>query len=225
MTFKRILRYSIWMFTVCVVSNAQATFVASTSTNTTGTTTFSPSNASQTVGWDFQVEEELTINALGIWDDAQDGLNLAHTIGLFELSGTELVSTNIAAGSGALLLENTRWVEITEIILQPQITYSIMADFMCVQPTNGGDRCNVLSSGNISYHSSVTQIGLFFSSFGETVPGSGINARDVAISGDGYLGPNFGFIDEFAQVPEPSTLLLLGLGLASIGFSRKRKAA
>jgi len=213
------------MLAISVVGNAQATFVASTSTNTTGTTNFSAPNASQTVGWDFQVREELTINALGIWDDAQDGLNLAHTIGLFELSGTELVSTNIAAGSGALLFENTRWVEITEIVLHPQITYSIMADFMCVMPTNGGDRCNVASGGNISYHSSVSQLGWFFSDPGETVAGSGINARDASGTDNGYLGPNFGFIDEFTQVPEPSTLFLIGLGLAGIGFCRRRKTA
>jgi len=45
------------------------------------------------------------------------------------------------------------------------------------------------------------------------------------VSGSNHQIGELEFFGEPATVPEPATLLLMGLGLAGIGFSRKRKAA
>jgi len=166
------------------------------------------------------VSEAITVNALGIWDDAQDGLNLSHGIAIYNLAGPLIASASAPSGSGSLLLEKTRWIEVPSVMLLPSISYVIMADYMCVSPENGGDRCAVFGS-KVNYDPLVDQKELFGSSEGETVA-DGLSTIDFTVSDEGYLGPNFAYIDEFTHVPEPVTVALMGLGLAGIGYRRKQ---
>ncbi len=54
---------------------------------------------------------------------------------------------------------------------------------------------------------------------------SGITRLEVILTDEEYRLEGLGYDDfNFSTVPEPATLALLGLGLAGIGFSRKKKS-
>ena len=74
-----------------------------------------------------------------------------HGIAIYDNADTLITSAHISAGSGSILTDKTRWIEVAPVSLLPGTLYTIMADDMCVAPTQGGDRCNVGSGGNITY--------------------------------------------------------------------------
>jgi Domain of unknown function (DUF4082) len=66
--------------------------------------TFNPAGDSsgtennQSVGWEFNVLTSITVTGLGWYDQGGDGLQMAHTVGIWDSSGTLLTSGLVAAG-------------------------------------------------------------------------------------------------------------------------------
>jgi len=204
--------------------NAVASLIASSTNAVSGNSLF-PSTQSKVAGWDFTVDNLITINALGIWDSNQDGLAYDHDIAIYDNSSPLITSTTVSSGSSALLVDKTRWVQIPEVELLPGVTYSIMASHMCISDANGGDSCAFtdVEGTTVTYASGINHLLLFFSDNGNPLD---LTAKDGQTPDDGYLGPNFAYLDEFAVVPAPAAAWLFGSGLVGlIGMARRKKAA
>jgi hypothetical protein len=80
-----------------------------------------------TAGYRFSTSRDLTISALGFFDDQEDGLLSSHDVGIFAAGSQALLaSTTIAAGSSAYLQGGFRWAALTPFTLSPG-TYVIAA--------------------------------------------------------------------------------------------------
>jgi len=161
-------------------------------------------------GWDFTVDSALTINALGVYDSGayehlsnRHGLALGHDIAIYDITGPPITAASIYAGSNAPLIEKTRWVQVPEVVLQPGKTYTIIANNMCIDDRIGGDSC-VLH--DISYTAAVNPVqGLMYDK-GEAFDLSARHSGDVRTTQNGFLGPNFAYLDEFTATPAGATV-------------------
>src|SRR5438876_3613240 len=79
----------------------------------------------QTLGWSFTTNASVTVDALGYYDLAGDGLAVAHDIGLFTSTGTLLTSTAVAPGVVDPLIGSFRYAPITPITLAAGQTFTI----------------------------------------------------------------------------------------------------
>ncbi len=75
-------------------------------------------NFSQTVGWQFNLMQEITVTALQWFDDFGNGLTISHEVGIWDPHGNLLSSVVVPAGAEAPL-EDGMWrtIKITELVL------------------------------------------------------------------------------------------------------------
>jgi len=152
-----------------------------------------PGPVLRTHGWEFTVTEDLAIVGLGIFDLDDDGLYLSHEIGIWH-SGEILFSTIIPAGVETLLIDQFRYVEIDPFWLTAGETYVI-------GNTTWGD----FFVGN----NSLATI--------ETLPSITYERTLISPSDSGFSLPTlerdfYNFGPNFLVIPEPMTMVMLGLG-------------
>jgi len=73
-----------------------------------------------TYGWKFQPKTDLTITQLGFCDGAPYstvGLDESHDVGIFDATGSLIVSATVPAGTGALLVDNFWYVAVPPTVL------------------------------------------------------------------------------------------------------------
>jgi hypothetical protein len=172
-----------------------------------------------TLGFSFGVgPRPVWVTSLGIFDYSSDGLEEAHSIGLWDLSGGLLASVSIAAGTSDALDGGFRYIDLSSTItLNAGQTYVLGATF-----GSGKDLAAVAAPPDIPAAGySPLVVG------GDVRRHSGpeFSFPELATSLGAIMGPNA----RIAVVPEPSTTVLaiaglvlpLSLKLRSFFFGRR----
>lgn len=169
-------------------------------------------NGDWNLGYSFLVNSATSVVSLGVWDQAGDGLRNPHEVGLWASTGVLLASRTVGAGTAGILDGGFRFVEIPAIPLSVGQIYYVAATF------NGpgddlwtADPTSLVTAAAISYDSRRYE-------FGSTLVFPDLAGSNTT----GYWGGNVR-LDDQAPVPEPTTLLSLGLGLAGLGLRRLRR--
>ena len=189
---------------------ASATLVAITNPAVTVT-----DNGTYTVGYDFSVgPQALVVSALGVWDADTNGLLIAHPVAIWTTTGTLLASNTVPAGTAGTLVGEYRYADLTSsLVLTAGATYRIGA-LTGTDDYHGSvflpsANAPVFATPNVNFVNRIADLsGVFV--FPNSLFLGGASAWDF---------PNF----EYVLIPEPSTMLLLGLG-GGLLWQRARRA-
>jgi hypothetical protein len=195
-----ITRWALALLFTCGVGiqNASAAAIEFASSNIDST------NGQWSLGFIFDVVNDVTVTALGFYDDGGNDLSERHEVGIFDSAGTLLVSTFVSPGDP--LVGHFRYDAISPFFLGAGTGYTIAA-------STGNENYTWNTNGFFTDPNIVFVTDAFIPSSSLVFPSAGFTTND------GYFGPNF--LAE-AAVPEPSMLLLLGGGLASALVRRRR---
>jgi hypothetical protein len=165
---------------------------------TVSDTGYSVSGNDRTAGWEFTLIEDLQVCGLGVFD-LEDvpmyapGLMYSHEIGIWNL-GELVYSTTIPAGTEGLLIDDFRYIETEPFWLTSGETYVIGATTIGEPFVGNSSEATITTLPSVIYERTLMSP----SDSGFSLP---TIERDYY-----YFGPNF------LVIPEPTTLLLFGLG-------------
>ncbi len=164
-------------------------------------------------GTQFTLSGSLRIDGLG-WLDAQgNGLNGVHTVGLWNAAGTLLAQAVVNSSSKQILSAQGTAVwfvsEIEDLLIGPG-TYRVAG--------TANDDNIALSNDKIGNGVSLSS-GYVRTSF----PNGGFANPSLTYSSNAIRATLTTGVFDTNSVPEPTSLLLAGLGLAAMRVSRKRR--
>jgi hypothetical protein len=161
------------------------------------------------IGWEFSVWTTTHITGLAYLDQDGDGLGDSHRIGIFDAASQSLlVSETVDAGLSPPLIDGFRVVP-ESFTLHPGI-YVIGGQSLSVHDLV---RVGATATNTIAGIAYIQERELQTSAF--VMPTINEPSNEVGIFGPSFVvGP--------LRAPEPTTIALLGIGLAGLGFWRRR---
>jgi len=166
------------------------------------------STGDQTLGWRFHLKSPVFLTSLGVYDHLQDGFAEAHQVGLWTSTGTLLGSGNLPVGASGNLLGSFRYVDVPSVPL-PIGDYVIGAHFIGTFVDPFSDFNSSLTTDPIVEYMGRNSDG----------PGFQFPSNFLGTDGLNFITSNL----QFSLVPEPSALVLAGLGTVFAVMSRRRK--
>lgn len=203
------MRQRIWTRAFLMVALGVASLTATPIISFDAGTGSNGGQNNQSVGWQFNVTQSLTVTGLGWFDDGGDGLAVSHTVGIWDSAGTLLASILVPAGTTAPLDGQYRMVAITPIVLGIGDGYIV-----------GGENF-ANNTERLAFNVTMTvdpRITFFDATFSGV--GSGfVRPTEFSVAETGFFGPMFA-VD---NVPEPSTWALITSGLLAAAFARRQR--
>jgi hypothetical protein len=190
-------------------AGAQGTYEAITGSSSTNPPVLGQYNG--TVGWTFTPTTAFQVVSLGALDSVITGSGTIF-VGLWNAQGMLLASNAVTSSSA--LASDSRFEAVTPVWLLPSETYHLGA--YAASGTIGFGTMDLLAGDEIFHASEINLIGSALGDSGFAFPVS--NPEEIGFF---YMAPNF----QLTQVPEPSALSLMGLGVLTLGFLRRARRA
>ena len=166
-----------------------------------------------TTGFIFTAQQDATLTGLGFHDYALDGLNFAHDVALYSMTGTVLATATVAAGTTAALMGEYRYALLgSAYTLQAGTQYVLAAH----TDSTDGYRYATVPPATLAVD---PRIGIGANA-GVYNYGPSLAFPQNQVGYDLYATPNMLLA---GAVPEPGTWALMFAGLAAMaGVVRRR---
>ena len=166
----------------------------------------------ETFGWSFTVNNTITINGMGIWDNGSNGIGPSTQVGIWTSSGSLLGSTTVSNTSSVVASASNQGSWLMETIAA-----------LTLSP--GDYLLGAVFFGNTP----LAQIGSTFTNIADITVGGGVRhgnsngglAAPLVNHSSLIFGPTM-HLQDANQVPEPTGLALVSLGLLCVVALRRR---
>lgn len=169
----------------------------------------------QSAGYVFTPQSDIIVDSLGFFDYLGDGLGESHKVGIFESMGTLLSSAVIQSGTSSQLIEDFRYTDIVPLTLLAGQNYTVAALFL----TNA-DVIGYADVEDIQVNSAISLDSLPARYILHTGTDLEFPTETALLVDEMFYGPNF----RLTPVPVPTSILLIGTGMAGlVGLRLRRK--